>query len=89
MVRRIREKTVPPGGPLTRRQKKAAGEAVIRLLGRASGNISELAEHLGLDEELIDQLLQELVRVGRVRRNPDGGFSLHDPLSKWWESKGS
>ncbi|AEG14808.1 hypothetical protein G7K71_01575 [Desulfofundulus sp. TPOSR] len=89
MVRRICERTVPPGGPLTRRQKKAAREAIIRLLCRASGNVPELAEHLGLDEKLIDQLLQELVRVGRVRRNSDGGFALHDPLSKWWESKGS
>ncbi|MGB9803051.1 hypothetical protein [Desulfofundulus sp.] len=88
MIRNVRERTVPPGGPLTRRQKRAARDAIIRMLAHASGSACELAEHLGLEEELTEQILQELVRIGQVRRDSGGRFILHDPLSKWWEGKG-
>lgn len=86
---RIRERTVSSSGPLSRRQKRAAKEAIIRILGYVSLNAYELAEDLGLDVELTKQLLQELIRAKRVRRNLDGRFTVHDPLSKWWRSKGS
>jgi predicted Rossmann fold nucleotide-binding protein DprA/Smf involved in DNA uptake len=89
VTRGFHRKIIPPGIPLTRRQKKAAGEAIVSLLGRVPGSISEVAEHLGLDEKVTEQLLQDLVRRGRVQQKPGGIFTLHDPLSKWWESRDS
>jgi len=86
MRKKQREVIVPFNGPLSRRQRARAKEAILWLLGRRSHSVEELGEHLGLSPELVGQLVDELAGAGRLVEMEGGRLSPLDPLSRWWES---
>lgn len=85
MKKRYRENAVLPNGTLSRRQRAAAKEAILWLLGRNEYTIEEMAEHLGLTRETVSVLAGELIRAGRLSRGEKQILRLRDPVSKWWE----
>ncbi|WP_151191882.1 hypothetical protein [Desulfotomaculum copahuensis] len=85
MKRKYRENVILPNGMLSRRQRAAAKEAMLWLLGRGDYNCAEMSEHLGLTEELVNQLADELARAGRLIRGERQVLRLRDPISRWWE----
>lgn len=88
-VRKCKDCYLPSSGPVNRSQKESAKEAILWLLGRGMYSTFEISEHFGMDEGVVNELLYELVRSGRVTwvvGNPPL-LRLRDPLEKWWEGK--
>lgn len=72
---------------LNRSQKASAKDAVVWLLKRSPCSGEDIAEHFGMQRELVSQLVDELLRSGRIARLPgqEGTLVFRDPLEKWWE----
>lgn len=74
---------------LNRSQKASAKEAVIWLLRHSPCSGDDIAEHFGMQGELVALLVNELIRSGRVSRMPgqENILVFKDPLEKWWEKQ--
>lgn len=69
-IRREREGYIPKSGPANRNQKIQAKEAFIRLLGKGRHTPREIAEHFGMSAEVVNELIDELIKSGQVERMP-------------------
>lgn len=50
-------------------QKNSAKKAIVWLLSKASHSVNEIAEHFELSPELVNLLIQELVRSGMLNKD--------------------
>ncbi|MCL6611377.1 MAG: winged helix-turn-helix domain-containing protein [Peptococcaceae bacterium] len=67
-IRKEREDFIPESGPVNRNQRVLTKEAIMSLLRKGRHTPREIAEHFGLSVNVVSELIDELVRAGRVRR---------------------
>lgn len=67
-IRREREDYIPTAGPANRSQRILAKEAIVGLLKKGRHTPREIAEHFGIGVEVVSELVEELVKAGRVDR---------------------
>ncbi len=84
-IRKEREGFIPKSGPANRNQKILAKEAIVSLLKKGRHTPREIAEHFGLSVDLASELVEELVRAGRVHRENGKHplVRLKEPMEKW------
>lgn len=59
-----------PSG-VSRTQKKSAKKAIFWLLSKAPHTIDEIADHFGLSPEVVESLITEFIRSGKLTRDTD------------------
>lgn len=67
-IRREKEGYIPVSGPVNKNQKILTKEAIVVLLRKGRQSHRQIAEHFGLTEGVVQALLNELVKAGRVER---------------------
>jgi DNA-binding Lrp family transcriptional regulator len=67
-IRKEREGFIPKSGPANRNQRILAKEAIVGLLRNGRHTPREIAEHFELSVEVVSELIEELVKAGRVQR---------------------
>lgn len=67
-IRKEREGYLSRNGPVNRHQRILTKEAILVLVGKRRHNSLEIAEHFGLELGVVDQLVEELVKKGRIIR---------------------
>lgn len=67
-IRREREDYIPTTGPANRNQRILAKEAIVGLLKKGRHTPREIAEHFGIGLDVVSELIEELVKAGRVDR---------------------
>lgn len=67
-IRREREDYIPNTGPANRNQRIQAKEAIVGLLKKGRHTTREIAEHFGIGTDVVNELIDELVKAGRVDR---------------------
>lgn len=67
-IRREREDYIPTTGPANRHQKILAKEAIVGLLKNGKHTPRDIAEHFGIGVDVVSELVEELVKAGRVDR---------------------
>ncbi|MFZ5632515.1 MAG: hypothetical protein ACOY40_06665 [Bacillota bacterium] len=84
-IRKEREGYIPINGPVNRNQRTLAKEAIVMLLKKGKHTPREIAEHFGLQEEIVNALIDELVKAGCVERMAGKRqyIGIRDPFRKW------
>ncbi|MFZ5642152.1 MAG: hypothetical protein ACOY46_01020 [Bacillota bacterium] len=83
-IKREREGYISKSGPANRHQRILAKEAIIRMLKIRRYSSPEIAEHFGLAEDIVEQLVSELVKAGHVvRENGSGSLAV---VKNTWKS---
>lgn len=84
-IRKEREGFIPKSGPANRNQRILAKEAIVLLLKKGRHTPREIAEHFGISVEVASDLVDELVRAGRVKMENGKPplVSLTVSLEKW------
>lgn len=67
-IRKEREGYLSGNGPVNRHQRILTKEAILVLVGKRRHNSLEIAEHFGLEPGVVDQLVDELIKKGRIIR---------------------
>jgi len=90
-IRKFSDKYIPVSGPANRSQRSTAKEAILWLLNQRPHSTVQISEHFGLDLEVVNQLVDELLQADRIQwtKNKDT-LLVRDTLGRWWEggSKG-
>lgn len=85
-IRKFSDKYIPISGPANRSQRSTAKEAILWLLDQRPHSAVQISEHFGLEIEVVNQLVGELLQAGRIQwaKNKDT-LLVRDTLGRWWE----
>jgi len=77
-IRKIKAGYVPVSGSLNRSQRVAAREAITWLLSIKKHTELGIAEHFGMSQALVAELIRDMEKMGRVSR--EKGFPVYISL---------
>ncbi|SFR02105.1 helix-turn-helix domain-containing protein [Desulfoscipio geothermicus] len=83
-VRKYKEDYIPVSGKPNRSQKSSAKEAILKLLALKKHTETDIAEHFGLPGQLVNELIKDMEKTGRVSREKGTSYIILNNDVFWY-----